>query len=370
MTGAKAARAVCIAAIAAGLGACSIASNDISQKSSGKFSQAKYGPASPRVVASNKPVPKGGGRYLVGKPYEVAGKVYVPTDNPNYTAVGTASWYGADFHGRLTANGEVYDVNGLTAAHPTLPLPSYARVTNLENGSSVIVRVNDRGPFHDNRIIDVSEKVAGLLDFEQSGTARVKVEYVGPAQLDGLDERKLMASYTPPGSIGSAGTFMVASASPRLSPRPLPAEAFQPTPNHAPALAPTYATGSNDPLAPLILRAGIVSSYAERPPMSAAHEAAADLAHANLNAALTAAAARRAAEIDSGAHLVQVGSFLDPANADRVASALRDLGKADVAVRQTGGRTINVVTVSSTKPDAVIAAAAGMGLQGAFVLAD
>ena len=127
--------------------------------SSGKFSSQvdpKYGvSSSPRVVAMGEPVPKGGGTYRIGKPYTVAGRVYVPEEDPDYRAEGMASWYGHDFHGRLTANGEVFDMTSLTAAHPTLPIPSYARVTNLSNGKSLIVRVNDRGPYHGNRLIDV-----------------------------------------------------------------------------------------------------------------------------------------------------------------------------------------------------------------------
>ncbi len=91
-----------------------------------------------------------------------------------------ASWYGDAFHGRRTANGEVYDMRSLTAAHPTMPLPSYARVTNLSNGYSVIVRVNDRGPYHGGRVMDVSSRVADVLDFKSTGTAKIKVEYVGP----------------------------------------------------------------------------------------------------------------------------------------------------------------------------------------------
>ena len=99
----------------------------------------------------------------MGDPYQVAGRWYYPKLDPNYSRVGRASWYGAAFHGRLTANGEVYDMNALTAASPTMPLPSYARVTNLDNGSSVIVRVNDRGPFAKGRVIDLSARAAKML---------------------------------------------------------------------------------------------------------------------------------------------------------------------------------------------------------------
>ena len=117
----------------------------------------RYGvSASARVVEPGQPVPKGGGVYRVGKPYVVAGREYVPQEDINYSAVGLASWYGDDFHGRYTANGEIFDMNSISAAHPTLPLPSYVRVTNLANHRSIIVRVNDRGPYVGNRVIDLS----------------------------------------------------------------------------------------------------------------------------------------------------------------------------------------------------------------------
>src|ERR1700730_10946756 len=166
--------------------------------SSGKFASRvdpRYGvSSSPRVVAFGDPVPKGGGTYRVGKPYTVAGRVYVPEEDTGYRNEGLASWYGDDFHGRLTANGEIYDMEAISAAHPTLPMPSYARVTNLSSGKSLIVRVNDRGPYHANREIDVSAKAAELLGFKRSGTANVRVEYVGAAPIEGTDDRQLMAT--------------------------------------------------------------------------------------------------------------------------------------------------------------------------------
>jgi len=178
----------------------------------------KYGVApSPKVVADGQPVPKGGGREMVGKPYTVAGRTYVPNETPR-ASEGLASWYGSNFHGRMTANGEVFDRDSIAAAHTTMPLPSYARVTNLQNGSSMIVRVNDRGPFHGNRVIDVSERAAAALGFRQSGTARVRVEYVGRASTNGSDDRILLASLRTDGQpatlTGSAPT-MVAQATPR-----------------------------------------------------------------------------------------------------------------------------------------------------------
>src|SRR6187549_2059511 len=206
---------VLLARSAAAVAACLVLANCAS---SGKFASRvdpKYGvSSSPRVVAMGEPVPKGGGTYRVGKPYTVAGRVYVPEDDPNYRAEGMASWYGDDFHGRLTANGEVFDMLSLTAAHPTLPIPSYARVTNLKNGKSLVVRVNDRGPYHGNRLIDVSNKAAELLEFKSNGVAKVRVEYVGRAPLEGSDDRQLMATLRTGVPAPTPSMVRVASAKP------------------------------------------------------------------------------------------------------------------------------------------------------------
>jgi len=120
-----------------------------------------------------------------GPPYQVDGRWYVPAHEPNYDEVGIASWYGPTFHGKSSASGETFDENELTAAHPTLPIPSLVRVTNLENGRSVVVRLNDRGPFVDDRIIDLSKAAGAALDMHAKGTARVRVQYVGPAPAEG-----------------------------------------------------------------------------------------------------------------------------------------------------------------------------------------
>ena len=186
--------------------------------SSGKFASRldpRYGvSSSPRVVAFGDPVPKGGGTYRVGRPYTVGGQVYVPEENVNYREEGLASWYGDDFHGRLTANGEVFDMASLTAAHPTLPMPCYARVTNLSNGKSLIVRVNDRGPYHGNRLMDVSSRAAELLEFKGNGVARVRVEYVGRAPLEGSDDNQLIATLRTGVPAPSPSLVRVASARP------------------------------------------------------------------------------------------------------------------------------------------------------------
>src|SRR5271167_4074004 len=116
---------------------------------------------------------------------------------PHYSAVGLASWYGSEFHGRSTADGEIFDMGALSAAHRSLPLPCYARVTNLRNGRSIVVRVNDRGPYIGGRILDVSARVAKLLDFARLGAAKIKLDYISMAPAAGADQSALLASLRP-----------------------------------------------------------------------------------------------------------------------------------------------------------------------------
>ncbi len=130
-------------------------------------------------------VPPSAGVYKIGQPYQVDNIWYYPREQPDYDETGIASWYGPTFYGRHTANGEMYDGNALTAAHKTLPMPINVRVTNLENGKSLVVRVNDRGPYARGRIIDLSKRAAELLDVVETGTARVRVTYVGQADING-----------------------------------------------------------------------------------------------------------------------------------------------------------------------------------------
>ncbi|MGO9770164.1 MAG: septal ring lytic transglycosylase RlpA family protein [Roseiarcus sp.] len=239
-----------LALVAATLAGCAQPPSPQARRHSNEyFSQAKYGPASPRVVEDGEPVPRGGGQYLVGHPYTIAGRTYFPHEIAHYSAVGMASWYGDAFHGRRTANGEVYDMRSFTAAHPTLPLPSYARVTNLANGYSIIVRVNDRGPYHGGRVMDVSSRVADALDFKNSGTAKIKVDYIGPAPLEGSDDSVLLASLRTNGApatidgLPSGAPAMVASAAPAsllpsfVRPAAPPPPAADPAPERALAVA-------------------------------------------------------------------------------------------------------------------------------------
>ena len=155
------------------------------------FTEDQYGVStSPRMSDASGRMPKGGGGYKLGSPYRVAGRWYVPREEPGYDHTGIGSWYGDDFHGRKTANGEIFDRHALTAAHPTMPLPSYAYVTNMENGRTVLVRVNDRGPYVRDRIIDLSHAAARTLGYEGQGRAMLRVRYAGRAPLNGDDRRE------------------------------------------------------------------------------------------------------------------------------------------------------------------------------------
>ncbi len=150
--------------------------------------------ASPYTQAAT--IRDNGGTYKVGSAYQIMGQWYYPEEDYNYSEEGMASWYGDDFHAKTTANGEEYDMNSLTAAHRTLPLPSIVRVTNLENGRSLVLRVNDRGPYAKNRIIDVSKRAAELLGFKTKGTAKVRVEIL-PKESLALKQALLEQDFEP-----------------------------------------------------------------------------------------------------------------------------------------------------------------------------
>ncbi len=205
-----------------------------------------------RVVGPKDKVSPGGGRYQVGKAYSIGGRTYVPKEDPSLDETGVASWYGGDFHhGTRTANGEVYDRGTITAAHKTMPLPSYARVTNQKNGRSIVVRVNDRGPYVGSRVIDISEKTAELLDMKRFGLGQVRVQYIGRAGLAGSDARVLAATLTGPGiHSGHDERTLLAQADLKAGPRqnipanaPIMVASAAPTPTPTPtaSVAPTGA---------------------------------------------------------------------------------------------------------------------------------
>jgi len=222
---------------------------------------------SPPRAADGAPPPaaevQGLGMYKVGNPYQIAGVWYRPTEDPSYDETGIASWYGEDFHGKYTANGEVYDLNALTAAHRTLPMPTIVQVTNLDNGRTMVLRVNDRGPFARGRIIDVSRRAAQLLGFENQGTAKVRVRIMVPetiqavalARRNGTDQ-KLAAADAPraapreavvaealqPGAATRVAALGSAAAEPAASAQAAPVQAVP--------VAATPAAAQAAPLAP------------------------------------------------------------------------------------------------------------------------
>jgi rare lipoprotein A len=205
----------------------------------------------PRPEDHSVQVPANAGIYKVGNPYQIGNVWYYPREQPDYDETGIASWYGPDFYGHYTANGELYSGNSLTAAHRTLPMPVNVRVTNLDNGKSIIVRVNDRGPYARGRIIDLSRKAAELLDVVQSGTARVRVTYVSRADMNGgpppsetpLEIANALPA-SPAGKVDSSalGILPGAVAAPAVKLAVLPA----PLPTPPPPSAVTEPTGQVD----------------------------------------------------------------------------------------------------------------------------
>lgn len=231
--------------------------------------QPKFAAKHPVAGPTPGQLPNGaGGRYKVGAPYEVGGVWYAPKEEPNYDQEGVATWYGAEHHLQKTANGEVFDRYALSGAHTTLPLPSIVEVTNLENGRSVQVRVNDRGPFSGGALIDLSQAAAQQLGFEQQGRARVRVRYVGPAPLGAPDAGLRYANYQP----SPANTDQLPAA-------PIPYTGLSTT-------APAEVAVGSQPLAPI--------------------------------AAAPAPSVSTPVAAPAGGYRVQAGAFADPANADKV----------------------------------------------------
>lgn len=176
-----------------------------------------------------------GGVYKIGDPYVIKGVRYQPEEDGSYDETGIASWYGPGFHEKQTANGETYNENALTAAHRTLPMPSYVRVTNLENGRALVLRVNDRGPFAHGRIIDVSRRGAQLLGFENQGTARVRVRIVD--QSSGFVADRPITTQVERDSVTAVPVASVESSAlpppPGVTVSPAPVERFAPPPQIA-----------------------------------------------------------------------------------------------------------------------------------------
>ena len=200
-------------------------------------------PTAPSAAATPRAI------YKVGTPYQIGGVWYYPAEDFSYEESGIASWYGEEFHGKYTANGEVFDRNALTAAHRTLPMPSIVQVTNLENGRSLQLRVNDRGPFARGRIIDVSRRAAQLLGFEGTGTAKVRVRILVPESIQVASLARGNG-----GEDGAGGGAVAAAPRPTITAEALPGSALriassttQPLPKSDPSASATAAAPSPSP---------------------------------------------------------------------------------------------------------------------------
>jgi rare lipoprotein A len=292
------------------------------------FSEDDYGvTTSPRVATSDR-IPKGGGVFKLGEPYKVADRWYVPREDPNYVEYGVASWYGADFHGRKTANGEIFDANALTAAHPTMPLPCYALVTNLDNGKSVLVRVNDRGPYVNDRVIDMSYAAAKQLGYSSKGRARVRVQYAGRAPLNGDDgrERQYLAEQQWQENEGQSRAI----ASNQAGPSP----GYQATPVGYDAA--TLPPDASDRWSPLSYRAALAGKAAPAPrPFAPSYPRAETASLTGMNSGRMALQAPEpVAAFASGREYVQVGIFRERSNAERLRRELGSLGPIEVSPMQ------------------------------------
>ena len=302
------------------------------------------------------------GNYKVGKPYQIEGVWYYPAEDYSYAETGIASWYGPDFHGKYTANGETYDMNDLTAAHRTLPMPSLVRVTNLDNGRSIVIRVNDRGPFARGRIIDVSRRSAQLLGFDNVGTAKVRVEILA-------DESRQIASAarrTPgPDDEKPTAAPLGQVAVQTLAPPPGVTAAPAPPPQ---AARPTYSTPPQSSAS-----AARTGRPAANPPPPTV--AAQDPARPNATQAQVAAAAQPpATAVDASAApaptgqvtvvpvqatniYVQAGAFSNPQNAQRLGNTLSSIAPAQLSYVLVGTTAMYRVRIG---PAASVADADGM----------
>jgi rare lipoprotein A len=255
------------------------------------------------------PPPPGSTSGLRGteKPYQIKGIWYYPKADPDYDERGIGSWYGEQFHNRRTANGEIFDMDLPSAAHKTLPLPSIVEVTNLDNGRKMQVRVNDRGPFVDGRIIDLSKAAAEQLGYGRAGVARVRVRYIGPAAKTPFDQRRMIAATPPPSE-----------------PRPQPSYA-------PPPKARVYATGL-PPAQP---------AYGPPPPPKAADPGYVPYAPSAPSAPLVPA---EPAPVLASAYRVQAGSFASRDNAERAVAQLSGAGEASIeSVERSQGVLYRVV---------------------------
>lgn len=259
------------------------------------------------------------GRYKVGNAYQIKGVWYYPKEEWDYAETGIASWYGPGFHGKSTANGEVFDENALTAAHRTLPMPSIVRVTNLDNGRSIVVRVNDRGPFAHGRIIDMSRRSAQLLGFMNKGTAKVRVELM---ESESLQERA-----------AARGEEYVPSPDPTLPSAPAPSAAPSGSVQVAVLNAPTGARAAQ--AAPAATAIAAPAATATVPAARVPARATTSAATASPVRPLVSRTKPEPTQI-----YIQAGSFEDADNAHRLTGRLGAFFRgAHVQPAQVSGKT-------------------------------
>lgn len=299
--------AVCVAA-AASLAACASVGPE-----------ALNGPAAPQKI---------------GGPYQVGGIWYVPREQPDYDAMGTASWYGDAFHGKSTADGEIFDMNAVTGAHTTLPLPCVVEVTNLDNGRRLRVRVNDRGPFVGGRIIDLSHEAARQLGYDRQGLARVRVRYIGPAPLLGPEAGVRVARAKPPAPAAPQTQEARASLSWPEAPA---AQAAQPA--SATVRWREVSGAASASAAPLVLTATSAPIAVETLP-APVRPAAAPIPAADPDAPAPARSIEAWRQAPAAGFRIQAGAFSEEARARRVADQLAALGAAIVEPVQRGGATL------------------------------
>ncbi len=330
----------------------------------------------PAPVSTTPPTTNG---YKVGRPYAINGIWYVPRVDYDYDATGVASWYGPGFDGQATANGETYDMNELTAAHKTLPMPSIVRVTNLDNGRSIKLRVNDRGPFVDGRIIDVSRRAAQLLGFYGAGTARVRVEIVADESralallLTGSDQAPAIGATSAP----IVATAVVADASVPAGPVPAAPAPIAPETITPEATAPVADIAVGDVVASDAGQGALGSQSARAIPAVAASTpiVASAAAGGNIESPVntTAVAVLPAPPAAaSGRAYVQAGAFAAPDNAKRAKMRLAGLGTVEIASTNVDGRNLFRVRLgpfpSDTEAHRVLAAAIREGFSGSRVV--
>jgi rare lipoprotein A len=291
-------------------------------------------------------LPSGGaGERKVGKPYQVGGIWYVPREQPNYDQTGVASWYGDAFHLKATANGETFDMNAVSAAHTTLPLPSMVEVTNLDNGRKLVVRVNDRGPFVDNRIIDLSREAARQLGMDRAGLANVRVRYVGPAPLLGpADGYRVASGKALPTRLASNGFTAVSTTAAVAASGADPVmelAAGSPMRTAPAATTPIAAT----PLAPVAAPTP-VSSTALAPVTGA------EILPTPIPPAPTATPIRASMALSSSLR-VQAGAFSSEANAQQAVQRLSAAGSASIEpLQRADGMTLYRVILPAPADEA------------------